>query len=81
MDLTPVPGRPNLLLGAYDLATLGYRAEEFFVSGSASSYAPVADFGPDGQWSAEPSGTGRRRKTWMEKMGATAISWRTTPWA
>jgi hypothetical protein len=57
LDLTPVPGRPNLLLGAYDLATLGYRAEEFFVSGSASSYAPVADFGPDGRWRAEPSGT------------------------
>jgi hypothetical protein len=48
LDLTPVPGRPNLLLGAYDLATLGYRADEFFVSGSASSYAPVADFGPTG---------------------------------
>jgi hypothetical protein len=57
LDLIPVPGRPNLLLGAYDLATLGYRAEEFFVSGSASSYAPVADFGPDGRWRAEPSGT------------------------
>jgi hypothetical protein len=37
--ITPVPGKPNLLLGAYDLATLGYRAEEFFVSGTASSYA------------------------------------------
>ncbi|HXA11174.1 MAG TPA: alpha/beta hydrolase domain-containing protein, partial [Mycobacterium sp.] len=57
LDLTPVPGRPNLLLGAYDLATLGYRADEFFVSGSASSYAPAADFGPDGRWRAEPSGT------------------------
>ncbi len=32
-------GKPNLLLGAYDLATLGYRADEFFVSGTASSYA------------------------------------------
>jgi hypothetical protein len=57
LDVTPVPGKPNLLLGAFDLATLGYRAEEFFVSGCASSYAPVADFGPDGRWSAEPSGT------------------------
>ena len=37
--ITPVPGKPNLLLGAYDLATLGYGAEEFFVSGSASSYS------------------------------------------
>jgi hypothetical protein len=40
--ITPVPGKPNLLLGAYDLATLGYRAEEFFVSGTASSYASGA---------------------------------------
>jgi hypothetical protein len=37
--ITPVTGSPNLLLGAYDLATLGYGAEEFFVSGTARSYA------------------------------------------
>ena len=37
--ITPLPGRPNLLLGAYDLATLGYGAEEFVVSGTARSYA------------------------------------------
>jgi hypothetical protein len=37
--ITPVTGNPNLLLGAYDLATLGYDAEEFFVSGTARSYA------------------------------------------
>jgi hypothetical protein len=37
--ITPVPGKPNLLLGAYDLATLGYGAEEFFIAGTASSYA------------------------------------------
>jgi hypothetical protein len=37
--ITAVPGKPNLLLGSYDLATLGYAAEEFFVSGNASSYA------------------------------------------
>jgi len=35
----PVSGKPNLLLGAYEADTLGYRAEEFFVSGTASSYA------------------------------------------
>ncbi|MGV0810234.1 alpha/beta hydrolase domain-containing protein [Mycolicibacterium setense] len=40
-SVTPVPGKPNLLLGAYDLATLGYGAEEFFVSGTAQSYAPA----------------------------------------
>jgi len=40
--ITPVAsvsGKPNLLLGAYEPDTLGYRAEEFFVSGTASSYA------------------------------------------
>ena len=44
--ITPVPGEPNLLLGAYDLATLGYGAEEFFVSGAAVSHASdmTADF-------------------------------------
>lgn len=40
--ITAVPGRPNLILGAYDLATLGYRADEFFVSGTATSYASPA---------------------------------------
>lgn len=38
--VTPLPGKAKLLLGSYDLATLGYRAEEFFVSGTAQSYAP-----------------------------------------
>jgi Alpha/beta hydrolase domain len=36
--VSPVSGKPNLL-GAYEADTLGYRAEEFFVSGTASSYA------------------------------------------
>jgi hypothetical protein len=39
VKITSLPGNPNLLLGAYDLATLGYGAEEFVVSGTASSYA------------------------------------------
>jgi hypothetical protein len=55
--VTRVPGKPNLLLGAYDIASVGYGAEEFFVSGAASSYAPVAEVGSDGRWSVEPSGT------------------------
>src|SRR6201988_3330174 len=37
--VSPVSGKPNLLLGAYEPETLGYRADEFFVSGTASSYA------------------------------------------
>ena len=38
-SVMPVPGKPNLLLGAYDIADVGYTAAEFFVSGTASSYA------------------------------------------
>src|SRR6476469_7280316 len=37
--VTPVEGKPNLLIGGYDLADLGYAASEFFISGTASSYA------------------------------------------
>lgn len=37
--VSSLPGRPNLLLGAYELATLGYGAEEFVISGTARSYA------------------------------------------
>ncbi len=39
--VAPAPGRPLLLLGAFDLADVGYLAEEFFVSGTAHSYAPT----------------------------------------
>ncbi|OBG45584.1 hypothetical protein A5672_08605 [Mycobacterium alsense] len=53
----PVPGKPLLLLGAFDVANLGYAAAEFFVSGTASSYTPTADLGPDGRWSVTPSDT------------------------
>ncbi|MET4430821.1 hypothetical protein ABIA65_004132 [Mycolicibacterium sp. 624] len=35
-----VPGTPNLLLGAFDVSTLGYAAQEHFVSGTATSYVP-----------------------------------------
>lgn len=51
------PGRPRLLLGAYDLADVGYTDDEFFVSGAATRYAPVGDHGPDGRWQAAPSGS------------------------
>ena len=52
-----VPGKPVLLLSAFDLAPFGYVTEEFFVSGEATSYklndAPTAD----GKWNAVPADT------------------------
>jgi hypothetical protein len=47
--ITPIPGTPNLLLGGYDLANVGYQANEFFVSGTATRYSQ------DGQWDAKPA--------------------------
>ncbi|OBF60011.1 hypothetical protein A5787_20510 [Mycobacterium sp. 852002-50816_SCH5313054-b] len=55
--VAPAPGKPLLLLGAFDIEAVGYVAEEYFVSGTASSYAPTAELGADGQWGVTPSGT------------------------
>src|ERR1700733_14983225 len=52
---TPTPGNPPLLLGAFDIASVGYVAEEFFISGTASSYSSAAKLSPDGRWSVTPS--------------------------
>ncbi len=54
--VTPVPGTPLLLLGAFDIGDLGYVAEEFFVSGTARGYTPTAPLGTDGAWQVTPGG-------------------------
>lgn len=54
--VTPVPGKPLLLLGAFDIGEQGYVAEEFFVSGAAVSYAAESPLTPDGRWQVTPSG-------------------------
>ena len=47
-SVTPVAGPPKLLLGAYDIASVGYTASEYFISGSARAYGegrlPEADY-------------------------------------
>ncbi len=55
--VTPVPGKPNLLLGAFDIARLGYVAEEFFISGTASSYAAADELRRVSNCSVTPSAT------------------------
>jgi Alpha/beta hydrolase domain len=55
ITVTPVPGKPALLVGAFDVASLGYVAEEFSISGPASSYRSAAELGPDGRWSVTAS--------------------------
>lgn len=53
--VTHAPGEPKLLLGSYTIESLGYTDDEYFVSGSASSYAPAGELGSDGRWDAAPA--------------------------
>jgi hypothetical protein len=52
-----VAGRVSLLSTVFDLSEVGYRAEEYFVDGSATRYALRGEGGDDGRWDAEPAGT------------------------
>ncbi|HMO75712.1 MAG TPA: alpha/beta hydrolase domain-containing protein [Sphingopyxis sp.] len=52
----PPAGAKGRIFGAHaeDLAAQGYVEEEYFVSGTATSYAPVGALGPDGVWTVAP---------------------------
>jgi hypothetical protein len=50
-----VPGSPVLLLSNFDLGSLGYTTEEFFISGKASSYKLEGAQTPDGRWNVKVS--------------------------
>jgi hypothetical protein len=56
LTVNSAPGKPALLLGAFDITSVGYVAEEFFISGTASSYCSATELSPDGRWSVTPSG-------------------------
>ncbi|MGE3691087.1 MAG: alpha/beta hydrolase domain-containing protein [Novosphingobium sp.] len=52
-----VSGKPDLMLGAYDLAPLGYQVEEYFLSGTATSHSLPGVPSADGAWNAVPAAT------------------------
>jgi hypothetical protein len=52
-----VAGPPALQLSNFDLTPLGYRTDEFFVSGTASSYKLSDPPTADGRWNAVPAET------------------------
>lgn len=47
-------GAPFIASTSFDLAEVGYRQVEFFVSGTARSYVPVEPLESDGRWVVEP---------------------------
>lgn len=55
--VAPMPGKPFLILGAFDGPRLGYTEEEFTVSGNASAYRLKGEPRLDGRWDVEASGT------------------------
>ena len=50
------PESPHSCWAPSTSPSVGYVAEEFFISGTASSYSSAAELGPDGRWSVTPSG-------------------------
>ncbi|CAN5238270.1 alpha/beta hydrolase domain-containing protein [soil metagenome] len=52
-----IAGQPALALTAFDLADVGYRVDEYFLSGLATSYRALGAQGRDGRWSARPHKT------------------------
>jgi hypothetical protein len=48
--ITPVAGKPVLSIGSFDLASMHYVVEEFFLSGTADSYETVGEPTADGHW-------------------------------
>lgn len=53
----PVPGPARISLESYDLASIGYMQEEFFLSGVATAYELVGGRRPDGRCDVTPGST------------------------
>jgi hypothetical protein len=52
----PVSGTPAILMAGFDLASVGYVLEEFFLEASAASFEAAGPTGPDGFWPVTPAG-------------------------
>ncbi len=53
----PDAGNLFLLSTTFDLAEVGYRQREFFLSGEATAFRNVGELGADGAWDTEPAET------------------------
>jgi len=51
----PIPGVATSAFVGYDLPSLGYLEEEYFISGKAQSYELVGERGGDGHWTVAPA--------------------------
>jgi Alpha/beta hydrolase domain len=51
----PIQGPPGIIMAGFDLGQVGYTLEEFFLEGTATSFAPAGPAGADGRWQVTPS--------------------------
>src|SRR5262245_12085336 len=56
-------GAPFLASTMIDLAQVGYRSDEYFISGTATAYESEAPLTADGMWTAVQPGTSAAYKT------------------
>lgn len=54
VEAPPDIGQPVLISTSFDLGELGFRQDEFFLAGTASSFVNTNELGTDGRWQAEP---------------------------
>jgi hypothetical protein len=52
----PVAGTPGLISTFFDLASVGYLRQEFFLEGSATRFELAGTAGDDGFWTVRPAG-------------------------
>lgn len=58
VELPPDAGSPFLLTTvSFDVGSVGYKQEEYFLSGTATAFTNVNELGPDGRWQVEPGAT------------------------
>jgi hypothetical protein len=58
VELPPEAGSPFLLTTvSFDVGSVGYKQEEYFLSGTATAFNNVNELGPDGRWQVEPGAT------------------------
>lgn len=55
--ITTGKGEPILGPRPFDLSTVGYQQDEFFLSGTANSYTSATPLSEDGVWKVAPKGT------------------------
>lgn len=53
----PITGAPVIQVGQYDLGALSYVLEEYFLSGTATSYELAGERSNDGRWQARSAAT------------------------